>query len=324
MNGKSIVVIKNGRKYQIVNINLSDIDDDFAKSITKVFSRIIFDYAKGLNVRASIPFHIIVEEAHRYIQNDNDRFLLGYNIFERIAKEGRKYGVILGIITQRPVELSDTVISQCSNFLIFRINHPVDVEYIRKMVPNISDEIVEKQKNFPDGGITFSGGEPTLQAKELIPLFESLREAGIHICLDTNGGVWNEYVEKLLTLTDLPLLDIKQFNTEKHRALTERSNEPTLKMAAWLEEHNRPFWMRYVLVPGYSDAEEDIRALGEALGGYKCIERVEILPYHRLGVHKYEAMGLEYKLADVKENTHEQLERAEALFKEYFDNVIVN
>ena len=145
------LVNNNGQKYQIVNINLDDIDDDFAKSITKVFSRIIFDYAKGLNVRASIPFHIIVEEAHRYIQNDNDRFLIGYNVFERIAKEGRKYGVILGIITQRPVELSDTVISQCSNFLIFKMNHPVDVEYIRKMVPNISDEIVEKQKTLQSG-----------------------------------------------------------------------------------------------------------------------------------------------------------------------------
>ena len=174
------------------------------------------------------------------------------------------------------------------------------------------------------GGITFSGGEPTLQAKELIPLFESLRAAGIHICLDTNGGVWNEHVERLLSLTDLPLLDIKQFNGDRHRALTGRSNEQTLRTAAWLEEHGRPFWMRYVLVPGHSDAEEDIRALGEALGGYKCIQRVEILPYHRLGVHKYEAMGLEYKLTDVKENTPEQLEKAEALFKEYFDCVVVN
>lgn len=140
-----------GIKYQFVNINLDDVDDDFAKVITKIYSRLIFDYSKGLTDRASMPFHLVIEEAHRYIQNDNDRFLIGYNIFERIAKEGRKYGVILGIITQRPVELSDTVISQCSNFLIFKMNHPVDVEYIRKMVPNISDEIVEKQKTLQAG-----------------------------------------------------------------------------------------------------------------------------------------------------------------------------
>ena len=147
----SSLLLNNGRKYQIVNMNFDDVDDDFAKVITKIYSRLIFDFAKGLNDRASIPFNIIVEEAHRYIQNDTDRFLIGYNIFERIAKEGRKYGVLLGLISQRPVELSDTVISQCSSFLIFKMNHPTDVDYIRKMVPNISDEIIEKQKTLQAG-----------------------------------------------------------------------------------------------------------------------------------------------------------------------------
>ena len=147
----SSLLIDNGKKYQIVNINLNDIDDDFAKVLTKIYSRLIFDFSKGLKNRGSIPFHIVLEEAHRYIQDDRDRFLFGYNIFERIAKEGRKYGVILGLISQRPVEISDTVISQCTNFLIFKINHPVDVEYIRKMVPNITDEIVEKQKSLQSG-----------------------------------------------------------------------------------------------------------------------------------------------------------------------------
>ena len=147
----SDLMISNGKKYQLVNINLDDVDDDFAKVITKIYSRLLFEFTKGLKARASIPFHIFVEEAHRYIQNDTDRFLIGYNIFERIAKEGRKYGLILGLITQRPVEMSDTVISQCSNFLIFKMNHPTDVEYIKKMVPNISDEIVEKQKSLQSG-----------------------------------------------------------------------------------------------------------------------------------------------------------------------------
>ena len=147
----SSLIINNGVKYQIVNINFDDVDDDFAKTIAKVFSRLIFEFAKGLQQRGSIPFHIVVEEAHRYIQNDTDRFLLGYNIFERIAKEGRKYGVLLGLISQRPSEMSDTCISQCMNFMIFKMNHPVDVDYIRKMVPNISDEIVEKQKSLQSG-----------------------------------------------------------------------------------------------------------------------------------------------------------------------------
>ena len=159
----SNLLIQNGVKYQIVNINLDDVDDSFAKVITKIYTRLIFEFAKSfkqlsfivlaksLKDRASIPFHIIVEEAHRYIQHDTDQFLIGYNIFDRVAKEGRKYGVILGLISQRPVELSDTVISQCSNFLIFKMNHPTDVDYIKKMVPNISEEIVEKQKSLQAG-----------------------------------------------------------------------------------------------------------------------------------------------------------------------------
>lgn len=187
-------------------------------------------------------------------------------------------------------------------------------------------EMAVSQKPFygKRGGITFSGGEPTMQAEALAPLFRELKAQGIHICLDSNGGIWNRHVEELLGLTDLVLLDVKQINPERHRRLTGRSNEQTLRTAAWLEEHNRPFWLRYVLVPGYSDAEEDIRRLGETLGNYQSIQRVEILPYHRLGVHKYEAMGWDYRLKDVKENSPEQLKRTEALFREYFPVVVVN
>ncbi len=174
------------------------------------------------------------------------------------------------------------------------------------------------------GGVTFSGGEPTSQAEALVPLVRRLKEAGIHVCIDTNGGVWNAHVEELLSLADLVLLDVKQIDPARHEALTGRSNAQTLRTAAWLEEQGHPFWLRYVLVPGISDAEEDIRTLGERLGGYKSLQRVEVLPYHRLGVHKYEAMGWDYQLADVVENTPEQLQRAERLFNEYFATVVVN
>ena len=174
------------------------------------------------------------------------------------------------------------------------------------------------------GGVTFSGGEPTAQAAQLIPLVKRLKEEGIHVCLDTNGGIWNSAVEELLGLTDLVLLDCKQFNSEKHEALTGRSNSQTLKTAEWLEKNGRPFWMRYVLVPGISDFEEDIRALGEHFKSYGMLQRVEILPYHTLGIHKYESLGQEYKLKDVSLNTPEQLDRAKALFDEYFDCVVMN
>lgn len=174
------------------------------------------------------------------------------------------------------------------------------------------------------GGVTFSGGEPTFQAKALIPLCRRLKEEGIHICLDSNGGLWNEAVEELLQLVDLVLLDVKQFNPDRHRNLTGRSNEQTLRTAAWLESNGKPFWLRYVLVPGYSDFEEDIRALGAHFKSFQMLQKVEILPYHTLGVHKYEALGEPYRLNGVKENTPEQIERAEQLFKEYFTRVQVN
>lgn len=147
----STLVASNNGKAQIINFNLEDIDDSLAKIITKIYTKMLFDFTKKLKVRASIPFHLFLEEAHRYVQNDNDNFLLGYNIFERVAKEGRKYGLIFNLISQRPVEISETVISQCSNFIIFKMNHPRDLEYIKKMLPNINAEIVEKQKTLQPG-----------------------------------------------------------------------------------------------------------------------------------------------------------------------------
>lgn len=174
------------------------------------------------------------------------------------------------------------------------------------------------------GGVTFSGGEPTFQAKALIPLLRMLKEAGIHICIDSNGGIWNEDVKELFSLADLVLLDVKEFNNKRHKALTARSNEQTLKTAEWLENNNKPFWIRYVLVQGYSAFKEDIETLGEHFKNYKMIQRVEILPYHTLGVHKYEAMKMEYQLKEVQANTPEQLEEARRLFEQYFSPVYIN
>ena len=145
------LVASDNSKAQIINFNLEDIDDTLAKVLVKIYTRMLFEFTKGLKVRASIPFHIFLEEAHRYVQNDTDKYLIGYNIFERVAKEGRKYGLVFNLISQRPVEISETVISQCTNFLIFKMNHPRDLDYIKKMIPNISAEIVEKQKSLQPG-----------------------------------------------------------------------------------------------------------------------------------------------------------------------------
>lgn len=148
----------NGTKAQVININLEDIDDTQAKIIVKIMARLFFEYCKTMKNRASMPFHLFLEEAHRYVQKDSDVFLIGYNIFDRIAKEGRKYGVLLNIISQRPVEISETVIAQCSNFLIFKMTHPRDIEYIRTMLPNITTDVIEKQKVLQPGNCVGFGG----------------------------------------------------------------------------------------------------------------------------------------------------------------------
>lgn len=148
---KELLIMPNGRKAQIINFNINYVDDRFAKVLVKIYSKLLFDYSKEIDNRATLPFHILLEEAHRYVQNDIDTELLGYNIFDRITKEGRKYGVLLGLISQRPSELSETSLSQCSNFLIFKMLHPVDVEYIRKMVPNITNEITKRLRILQPG-----------------------------------------------------------------------------------------------------------------------------------------------------------------------------
>lgn len=147
----NLILIGNNKRAQIINFVLEGIDDRFCKALVKIYSRILFNFSKNLPVRGSMPFHLVYEEAHRYIQKDNDVNILGYNIFDRIAKEGRKFGVVMDLISQRPTELSETVLSQCSNFLIFKINHPADMEYIEKMVPNISSDVLEKQKSLQSG-----------------------------------------------------------------------------------------------------------------------------------------------------------------------------
>ena len=153
----SLVAVGN-KKAQVINMNLEDIDDTHAKIIVKIIARIFFDFCKTRKKRAQIPFHLFLEEAHRYVIKDADVFLIGYNIFDRIAKEGRKYGVLLNIISQRPVEISETVIAQCSNFLIFKMTHPKDIEYIRTMLPNISADVIEKQKVLQPGNCVGFGG----------------------------------------------------------------------------------------------------------------------------------------------------------------------
>ncbi len=187
----SLVAVGN-KKAQVININLEDVDDTQAKIIVKVLARIFFDFAKGMKNRASIPFHLFLEEAHRYVQKDADVFLIGYNIFDRIAKEGRKYGVLLNIISQRPVEISETVIAQCSNFLIFKMTHPRDIEYIRTMLPNITADVIEKQKILQPGNCVGFGGAfklPMVVKLEMPNPAPNSNSCDVNNCWKIQGGV---------------------------------------------------------------------------------------------------------------------------------------
>ena len=148
---KKLLTSYDQKKCQIVNFNISYIEDRLAKTITKILSRLLFTSSLASTNRGKNTYHIVIEEAHRYVQKDTDTDILGYNIFDRITKEGRKYGVILGLITQRPSELSDTALSQCSNFIILRTLHPNDLQYIKDMVPSISLEVAESLKNLTPG-----------------------------------------------------------------------------------------------------------------------------------------------------------------------------
>lgn len=143
---KKFFLNSDGTPCQIVDVNFDSLDERISKTLTKIFSKLFFNYVTNLKERASFPIHIIIEEAHRFVQNDNDINTIGYNIFDRITKEGRKYGIVLGLITQRPSELSKTVLSQCSNFIVFRIYHPEDVDIIMSLSTNVTKETEDKLK----------------------------------------------------------------------------------------------------------------------------------------------------------------------------------
>lgn len=192
------------------------------------------------------------------------------------------------------------------------------------------DELVKRTLNMKSyfgkkGGITISGGEPLNQSEALIPLFQRLKEEGIHTNIDTNGRVLNEATKDLLdNYTDLVMLDVKHIDSEWHKRLTGVDNKTTFAFAKYREESGKPMWIRYVLVPGWSDQPEHLKALGEYFKNYKNIEKLELLPYHKLGNHKWEEMGWEYKLEDTPENTEEQIQAAYNILAPYFKEVKIN
>ena len=170
-----------------------------------------------------------------------------------------------------------------------------------------------------EGGITVSGGEPMLQADAVAELFEKAHAAGVTTCLDTSAGPFSREgapfaaFERLFAATDTVLLDLKLFDAAAHRALTGADNASVLDCARYLAEKGIAVWVRRVLVPGVTDGEDDLRKTGAFIRSLGNVKRVDVLPYHTLGVEKWHALGIPYRLEGVEPPTEDSLARARAL-----------
>lgn len=167
------------------------------------------------------------------------------------------------------------------------------------------------------GGVTVSGGEPLLQTGFVKELFTILKANAIHTALDTSGTVYSEgnkgEIDELLSYTDLVLLDIKHIDPDEHKALTGRDNKNILAFAHHLSDIGKPMWIRHVLVPGITDNDEYLKELSTFISSLKTVEKVEVLPYHTMGVVKYEKLGVDYPLKGVQPPTAERVKNAKQI-----------
>ncbi len=184
------------------------------------------------------------------------------------------------------------------------------------------DELINKAERYKEywkngGGITVSGGEPLLQIDFLTSLLKRAKEKGINTCIDTSGEPFDKNntnkFDELIKYTDLVLLDIKQIDDEKHKNLTSKSNKNTLEFAKYLSDKGIKMWIRYVLVPGISDDENDLKKLKSFVDTLNTVEKIEVLPYHTLGKFKWDELGLEYELNNTPTPTNEQVKHAQEI-----------
>lgn len=187
------------------------------------------------------------------------------------------------------------------------------------------DEIVSDLESYlpfieaSGGGITVSGGEPLLQTEFVTELFRACKRRGIHTTLDSSGGCYSAdpafqaKLDELMKVTDLVLLDLKHIDDKAHRKLTGKSNAQILAFARYLSDRDVPVWIRHVLVPGVTDAAEDLQRLADFIRTLGNVRKVEVLPYHKLGVYKWQALGLKYPLEHVEPPTAESVELAKRI-----------
>lgn len=168
------------------------------------------------------------------------------------------------------------------------------------------------------GGLTISGGEPMVQADFVHEIMRRCKEEyGLHTALDTNGLLAKNFPDEWFDVVDMVLLDIKQIDAEKHKRLTLTPLQPILDFAKRLERMGKPAWIRYVLVPGYSDDPEDVEKLAVFVSSLKNVQRVEILPFHKMGEYKWQELGLKYELAETPSPSLETIERVRRQFENH-------
>ena len=185
-----------------------------------------------------------------------------------------------------------------------------------KSLDDIFEKILRYKNYIKSGGVTCTGGEPLLQYEFLIELFKKLKDKNIHTCIDTSGMVaLTDKMKELIDLTDLFLLDIKHINSEKCKNLVGVSNKKELDFAKYLSDLGKPMWIRQVLIPGYTDDENDLIELKNFINSLKTVEKVEILPYHTMGKYKWYDLGLKYELEDVREATTDDIKRAKEILE---------
>ena len=185
------------------------------------------------------------------------------------------------------------------------------------------EELINKVKKYKpyfknNGGITFSGGEPLMQKEFLLECLKLCKKENIHTCIDTAGSIKD--CEEILKLTDLVIFDIKGTNKENYKKITNYNIDNSLEFIKTCEKLNKPLWLRIVIIPGINDTKEYINELIEFIKPIKNVEKIEFLPYHTLGVHKYEELGINYILKNIPDMNKEKCKELENILKEGLNN----
>ena len=178
------------------------------------------------------------------------------------------------------------------------------------------EEVFRYKSFIAKGGVTVTGGEPLLQPEFLFEFYSLCKENGIHTALDTSGAIFTQAVQKVYDIVDLVLLDVKSIDPNQHKELTGVRIDNTLQTLNYLEEKNKPTWVRHVIVPGWTDDDLLLKKTADYLVPYRCIEKVELLPYHDMGTRKYEQLGMEYRLKNTLPLSKERLENVRTIFRE--------